>query len=131
MAKKTMTSFDTPFRKNEKVSATLELPGVPEGTVGRVKLVNGITWKRYWVFFDNGVDLGQVDHKSLVRTKQWDEFQTHKAQAATAGAAKAAAPASGDGTGDAAPAAGAGAGSRIPAHLLERAKNRKKALGID
>lgn len=66
-----------------------------------------------------------------MRTKQWDDFQTHKAQAAVAGASQ------GRGAGgprcrrDGAPAAEAGAGSRIPAHLLERAKNRKKALGIE
>ena len=54
-------SIDAPFRKGEKVVATVPLPGVPEGTKGKVKLVNGLSWTRYWVFFENGgweVELG-------------------------------------------------------------------------
>ncbi|MEZ5232080.1 MAG: hypothetical protein R2749_05150 [Acidimicrobiales bacterium] len=129
MAKKTI-SFDTPFRKGEQVTATVDLPGVPEGTIGKVKVVNGMTWKRYWVFFDNGAHLGQVDHNALVRTKQWAAYQEHRSSAATAGAAKAEAAAASNGDGAAA-ADAAGGGSRIPEHLLERARNRKKALGID
>ncbi len=125
MAKTTIT-YDTPFRKGDKVTATTDLPGVPEGTTGKVKLVNGLTWKRYWVFFDNGADLGSIDHKALVRSKQWADYQVHRTQAGSATTAPAPAAAGGD---DAAPAA-AGGGSRIPEHLLERTKNRKQALGI-
>jgi hypothetical protein len=130
MAKtKTKKSFDTRFRRGEKVTATVSLPGVPEGTTGTVKLVNGLTWTRYWVFFDNGVHLGQLSQPSLVRTKQWDEFRTARETAASA--APFAAPPPGDATADGAAPAAADTGSRIPAHLLERAKNRKKALGVD
>lgn len=36
------------------------MPGVPAGTNGRIKLVNGFRWTRYWVSFDNGVEIGSV-----------------------------------------------------------------------
>lgn len=121
-------SFDTHFRKGEKVVATVDLPGVPEGTKGTVKLVNGMSWTRYWIFFDNGVDLGSIDHNVLVRAKHWEDFQLHRANAGSVAAAGATAAAAASSDGEAAaPAAG---GSRIPEHLLERTKNRKKALGI-
>ena len=44
----------TEFRRNEKVRALDDLPGVPKGTEGRVLLVAGFTWTRYRVAFDNG-----------------------------------------------------------------------------
>jgi hypothetical protein len=123
-------AFDTPFRKGDKVTATVDLPNVPAGTTGRVKLVNGLTWTRYWVFFDNGVDLGSIDQKALVRTKQWDDYQVHRLEAATRATAPAAAP-SGDGDGGAAaPAAAPGAGSGVPEHLLERTRKRREQLGL-
>lgn len=121
---RTTIMFDTPFRKGDKVTATVTLPRVPEGTSGVVKLVNGLTWTRYWVFFDNGTDLGSIDQTALVRTKQWADYQlqrTEKAAAAVVAPAAAASPAEG-----ASPATG----SRVPEHLLERAKKRREALGL-
>ena len=47
----------------QKIVATVDLPGVPEGTTGKVLVSNGVTWYRYWVDFDNGVRLGQVGHQ--------------------------------------------------------------------
>ena len=39
----------------------MRLPGIPEGTEGRVVLVNGWDlWIRYHVMFDNGVNLGSI-----------------------------------------------------------------------
>ena len=130
MAKKTI-SFDTPFRKGEKVTATMDLPGVPEGTGGRVKVVNGLTWKRYWVFFDNGINHGSIDHHALVRTAHWADYQTRRAEASTEVAGAVLGTGSADGPAEAAPAdAAAAGGSRVPEHLLERTKKRKEALGI-
>ncbi len=126
MASKTV-SFDTPFRKGDNVRATEDLAGVPVGTAGKVKLVNGLTWIRYWVFFDNGTDLGSIDQKALVRSKQWDEYQLHREQAdaaAASAAAEAAKPAPAAAAEEAAPSKAA---SRVPAHLLERAKKRQEA----
>ena len=125
---RTKIMFDTPFRKGDKVTATVTLPRVPEGTSGVVKLVNGLTWTRYWVFFDNGTDLGSIDQTALVRTKQWADYQlqrTEKAVAVVAPAAAASAAADG-----AAEAASAATSSRVPEHLLERAKKRREALGL-
>lgn len=59
----------TPFRKNEKVVSLVDLPDVPAGTAGKIKMANGISWHRYWVFFENGVEVGQIDGSLLSRPK--------------------------------------------------------------
>ena len=46
--------------RNQRVKAAIDMPGVPAGTKGRIKLVNGFRWTRYWVSFDNGVEIGSV-----------------------------------------------------------------------
>jgi hypothetical protein len=127
---------DTHLRRGDKVVATVDLPGVPEGTVGRVKLVNGFlrpgSWTRYWVFFSNGVDRGSISEDELVLAKEWVAYQEERArraeegEAAQVAAAAKAETAPADTGAEAAPAA---ASSRIPAHLLERAKARRQSLG--
>jgi hypothetical protein len=131
---------DRPLRKGDKVIATIDLPGVPEGTKGKIKLLNGFfrsgSWLRYWVFFDNGVDLGSISVDKLVRADQWEAFQVERARRAEEGervvaaapAAAAAGSSGGDGEG-AGDGAASGPASRIPAHLLERSKSRRQALG--
>jgi hypothetical protein len=52
----------------DKVKNTVELTGVPVSTEGRVLLANGFNWQRYRVLFDNGVELGNLDHRSLAPT---------------------------------------------------------------
>ena len=42
------------FDSKERVVAIRDLPGIPEGTGGKVVFVEGFTWIRYWVRFDNG-----------------------------------------------------------------------------
>ncbi|MDY7104822.1 MAG: hypothetical protein S0880_26855, partial [Actinomycetota bacterium] len=74
--------IDAPLRKNEKVIATEDLPRVPEGTTGVVKLVNGFTWTRYWVFFDNGVQMGSIDGSKLVRAAHWEEYKVRRVEEA-------------------------------------------------
>lgn len=56
---------DGAFKRHQKVVATQDLPGVPSGTPGRVIFTNGLTWVRYRVKFDNGVELGLLDAKYL------------------------------------------------------------------
>ncbi len=51
--------------RDDRVVAAVDLPGIPEGTPGRVKLVNGFTWIRYWVSFENGRDMGSLDRAQL------------------------------------------------------------------
>ncbi len=128
MASKTV-NFDTPFRKGDRVRATEELAGVPVGTTGKVKLVNGLTWTRYWVFFDNGTDLGSIDQRALVRSKQWDDYQRHREERAAAQALAAAAAEKAPPVAVVTEEAPSKAASRVPAHLLERAKKQREAKG--
>jgi len=57
-------------------------------------VVNGFTWRRYWVFFDNGEERGQLDGGELVRPEHWEHYFEQKAleeeRAAKAAAAAAA-----------------------------------------
>lgn len=66
--------YRSPFKRNEEVLAAYNLPGVPERTPGVVKLENGFEWRRYVVFFDNGVKLGSLDHSALVRPRHWHRW---------------------------------------------------------
>ena len=71
----------SPIRRHQKVVTTVDLPGVPEGTLGKVRVANGFAWYRYWVDFENGVELGHVDHGNLVRAGDWVRFQVERAEA--------------------------------------------------
>jgi hypothetical protein len=51
----------------DKVEATVELPGVPVGTKGKVVLVNGFEWPRYHVLFDNGESVANLDGRHVAR----------------------------------------------------------------
>lgn len=130
--------FDTPFEKNEVVQATMDLPNVPEGTKGKVKVINGFTWVRYWVFFDNGAEVGSLDANELVRPQHWDEFFERKAAAEEKARLAAEAAASGA-SAEAGAAAGAAADAdpndplaalraMVPAHLLERSAAARARL---
>ena len=56
------------LRIGDKVHTIAELPGVPVGTVGKVLLANGFNWQRYRVLFTNGVELGDLDQRTIVAT---------------------------------------------------------------
>ena len=56
---------DTDFARKDRVVAAEDLPGVPEGTAGRVVMVTGLSWIRYRVGFDNGVELSMLDGRYL------------------------------------------------------------------
>lgn len=130
-----------PFRKNETVVATEDLPGVPEGTLGKVKLINGFDWVRYWVFFENGVDHGSLDGDALVRPQHWRQFQRDREQRAleaeeaafralTTKADPAAAAATTTAAADAPASDDPNAAIRamVPEHLLEKAKAARARL---
>ena len=70
-----------PIKRYQKIVATVDLPGVPEGTTGKVLVSNGVTWYRYWVDFDNGVRLGQVGHQQVCLANDWDSFRIDRAEA--------------------------------------------------
>jgi len=60
-----MAASGTRFRRRQRVRAVKDLRGVPAGTEGRVLMESGITWFRYFVQFDNGVELGSIDADAL------------------------------------------------------------------
>lgn len=55
----------TEFAHNDRVEAVQDLPGVPAGTPGRIVMVTGLSWIRYRVEFDNGVELSLLDSRYL------------------------------------------------------------------
>lgn len=50
---------------NDKVRTTAEVHGVPVGTEGKVILANGFNWQRYRVLFENGAEVGDLDHRNI------------------------------------------------------------------
>ncbi len=61
---------DTEFSRRNRVVAAEDLPGVPEGTPGTVVMVTGLSWIRYRVRFDNGVELNLLDGRYLRPAKR-------------------------------------------------------------
>jgi len=119
----------TEFRRNERVRVLDDLPGVPKGTEGKVLLVDGFTWTRYRVAFDNGYDLGSIDGGHLSRPKEFDAALEQREARTTAVATTS----NGDGE-SAATAESAGEskvvnGVSVPGHLLQRSKSARERLG--
>ena len=56
------------LRLHDKVVASAELPGVPVGTKGKIILTGGFNWMRYRVLFDNGVELADLDGRTIEPT---------------------------------------------------------------
>ena len=123
---------EAPYRKGTTVRLIEDLPGVPEGTIGKVRQANGFRWKRYWVRFD-GEMVGQISHSQLVPTKHWDTYLANVAAAEAAAAAQSAQAVSTAGTAPSAGAAAAGGASvngvAIPANLLARSAAARERLG--
>ena len=53
------------FREKQRVQAAHDLEGVPEGTKGKVITVTGLSWIRYRVRFDNGIEINLLDGEHL------------------------------------------------------------------
>jgi len=68
MAKSDSTSV---LPKKAAVIATVDLPGVPAGTEGKVIIINGLSWIRYWVRFANGVVMGSINRAHLATPDEW------------------------------------------------------------
>ena len=49
----------------DRVRTITDLPDVPAGTEGRILLANGFAWQRYRVLFDNGAEVGDLDHRTI------------------------------------------------------------------
>ena len=103
--------------RHEKVRAWIDLPGVPVGTPGKVLQVAGVTWIRYRVLFENGIDHGLLDGRHIVARKDFVpvdervEVEEIDLPEADGGASEAAGDAAADDN-----------EFGVPAHLLERAK---------
>ena len=116
----------SPIRRHQKVVATINLPGVPEGTLGKVRVANGFAWYRYWVDFENGVELGHVDHGNLVRAGDWVRFQVERAEASLQVSEEVDDPAGdNDDNGDEAAENRFG----VPEYILERSRVARAHLG--
>tara|TARA_B100001758_G_C17905133_1_gene350674 strand:- start:13 stop:396 length:384 start_codon:yes stop_codon:yes gene_type:complete len=66
--------FTKVLTKQQEVVAATDLKGVPEGTNGKVMLSNGLDWVRYWVKFENGVEMGSLHRNKLVSAEDWDLY---------------------------------------------------------
>lgn len=119
--------------RKERVKAAVDLRGVPEGTEGRIIVSNGFDWIRYWVAFDNGVEMGSLHRDKLVRVKEWDQYLVDRelaaeraATAAEAGEDEAGEADGGDGGGDGATVNGV----PVPQLLLDRTKAALERFGV-
>jgi hypothetical protein len=115
------------FKAGERVVAAGPMPGLPEGTRGKVIMVEGLSWIRYWVRFDNGVVRGSLHRDKLARAKDWRAIQAERARIAALPPEPEAVEEAAGGEGVAAAAGGAvsGPASRVPAHLLERSRQAR------
>lgn len=66
------------LKVHEKIVAAVDLPGVPQGTPGKVTLKNGFRWLRYRAYFDNGVDFGPIERDQLMRRKEWAKAEERR-----------------------------------------------------
>jgi hypothetical protein len=118
------------LRKGAKVVARTDLRDVPEGTAGKVVLVNGLTWIRYWVRFENGVYLGSLDRSVLATAEEWkrhlngeDVWGSSGGKAGADAGGEVAGGDSGGGGGRATPS-----GTIVPQVLLDRSAAARKRL---
>lgn len=119
--------------KRERVKATVDLRGVPMGTEGSVIISHGIDWIRYWVNFDNGVEMGSIHRDNLVRVAEWDTYLVDRAEAEARAAAAAEAGDADDAEGGAAAASGDGVvvnGVQVPQLLIDRANAALQRFGV-
>ena len=117
-----------PIKRYKMVVATVDLPGVPEGTLGKVRVANGVSWYRYWIDFENGVRLGQVGHEQVCHESDWDAFRYDRAEAErrSAETPEDAAIGGDEGDGD---GGTSGNSFGVPEHLLERSRTARARLG--
>lgn len=128
------------LKRGERVRLVAGLPGVPEGTEGKVAMANGFTWNRYWVRLVDGRVLGHIDHGDLVRTRDYERFlvardrEAVEAELAAQRAAEAAETSSDgadgtEGAGDGGTDEAVVNGVAVPAYLLQRSADARTRLG--
>ncbi len=110
--------------RHQKVRAWVDLPSVPAGTPGKVLQVGGVSWIRYRVLFENGVEQGLLDGRHIVAR---DDYVPVEDRVAVEAVEETAA----DGPDESGGPAAADNAFGVPAHLLERAiaaRARRAAL---
>ena len=124
---------DGDLKRKSKVVAFEDLPGVPEGTAGKIALVGGWDkWIRYHVLFDNGVTLGSVNREYLAPAKRYEELRLRRTEAVESGVFDQPEVDESEAAGSDEGAVAGGAtvnGVEVPAHLLERSKSARERLG--
>jgi hypothetical protein len=121
------------LKRKSKVRAFTPLPGIPEGTQGKVVLVNGWDpWIRYHVMFENGATLGSINREHLVPAKQYDEMADERRRALESGVFDQAEAEEAAADGGETAALGGEApvvnGVAIPPHLIERSAAARQRL---
>ena len=95
-----MATDTTTLKKGSRIVVTEALPGVPEGTPGKLGRSVGMHLVRYRVAFDNGTSFNSVAHTKLVPEGEWESFQEEReaavAKAAAGASAAVEAPAAAD-----------------------------------
>ena len=111
----------------ERVVAAGPMPGLPEGTRGKVIMVEGLTWIRYWVRFENGVVRGSLHREKLARAKDWKAILVERARIAALPPEEETVEEAGEVAEEAAAGASGASGlaAKIPAHLLERSRQAR------
>jgi hypothetical protein len=109
---KTATSAPQ-LKEKDVVVATVDLKRVPRGTTGKVIMVSGLTWIRYWVLFDNGERIGTLHRDKLATLAEWENKASNGSTGKTVGAAAI------EGSTTAASAETIGG---VPVHLLEKSR---------
>ena len=127
---KTSVAGAAPLERKARVVAAIDLPGIPAGTTGKVSFVQGFTWIRYWVRWNNGVLRGSMNRKVLATPAEWKRLEERRALGLSDDdVAAGGGDAGGGDAGGEAEAAGAEVnGVAIPAKLLERSKARRALL---
>ena len=120
------------LQKKEIVKAAINLRGVPEGTMGRVILSSGLDWVRYWVAFENGVELGSLHRDKLVREAEWDAYLVQRERSQEIAESNSEGQDSSGGSDS--PSSGSGGvevnGVLVPQLLLDRTKAALERLGV-
>ena len=104
-----------------RVVSTVDMKGVPRGTTGKVIFVQGLSWIRYWVLFDNGIRVGTLDRSKLATLADWENKADTSADTSAVVVAVAVGGEAVGGAGDAGVGAGESIGG-VPGHLLEKSK---------
>lgn len=123
------------FVRGTHVRLVEDIPGYTSGSSGKIAVANGLAWTRYWVRFDDGKAIGHIDHKSLVRQRDYEEFLAARRQEELEAAEAAELAAAAVETTDADTASASDAGGRvqvngvtIPQRLLDMSAAARKRL---